>query len=111
MRMSALAERTATSLSRMSHSVARLEERGWVERRPCPEDRRGQVATLTDAGYRVLAAAAPGHVEEVRRRVFDLLSREQVEALADVAQALAAGLSADVVPTTRTRSTACPSSA
>lgn len=100
MRMSALAALTATSQSRLSHSVDRLQERGWVERRACPEDRRGAIAVLTDAGYEALAAAAPGHVAEVRRRVFDLLTREQVEGLADVAGALAAGLEEQVCPTT-----------
>jgi DNA-binding MarR family transcriptional regulator len=115
MRMSRLAALTATSQSRLSHSVARLEERGWVERRQCPEDGRGQVAVLTDAGMRVLADAAPGHVAEVRRRVFDHLSREQVTALAGIASTLAAGLAGDVCPTTARRSSRgvlpCPSSA
>jgi DNA-binding MarR family transcriptional regulator len=115
MRMSALAALTATSQSRLSHSVARLEERGWVERRPCDDDRRGSVAVLTDAGFDVLAAAAPGHVAEVRRNVFDLLTHEQVAALADVAQALGSGLVEQVCPTTRTAATneedTCPSSA
>jgi hypothetical protein len=57
---------------------------------------------LTEAGRQALVAAAPGHLAEVRRRVFDLLSREQVEALADIAQALGAGLAEQVCPTTRT---------
>jgi DNA-binding MarR family transcriptional regulator len=101
LRMSRLAALTATSTSRLSHSVARLEERGWVERRACAQDGRGAVAVLTDSGLRALADAAPGHVAEVRRRVFDLLSREQVEALADIAGALAGGLGEQVCPTTR----------
>lgn len=100
LRMSSLATRLATSQSRLSHSVARLEERGWVERRPCPEDGRGQFAVLTDDGFAVLAAAAPGHLAEVRRRVFDRLSPDQVDALADIAQTVAAGLGEAVCPTT-----------
>jgi DNA-binding MarR family transcriptional regulator len=104
LRMSRLASLTATSTSRLSHSVARLEERGWVERRACSQDGRGAVAVLTDAGQRALADAAPGHVAEVRRRVFDLLTRTQVEALAEIAGALAAGLGEQVCPTTRAAS-------
>jgi DNA-binding MarR family transcriptional regulator len=116
MRMSALATRTATSQSRLSHSVARLEERGWVSRRSCPSDRRGAMAVLTDAGQAALAAAAPGHVAEVRRRVFDLLTEEQVRSLADVADALAGGLAEQVCPTAPrpsapSQETPCPSSA
>lgn len=116
LRMNALAQLTATSQSRLSHSISRLEERGWVERRPCPDDRRGQVAVLTGPGFEALAAAAPGHLAEVRRRVFDLLRPEQVDALADVASTLAEGLAADVCPTTRSASRPaggppCPSSA
>jgi DNA-binding MarR family transcriptional regulator len=116
LRMNVLAQITATSQSRLSHAVSRLEERGWVQRRPCPDDRRGQVVVLTAAGVAALVAAAPGHVAEVRRRVFDLLSAEQVVALADVAQTLAAGLAADVRPTTRStgprpEGAPCPSSA
>src|ERR1700757_1869015 len=64
LRMSQLAEASTSSKSRLSHAVARLEERGWVQRLDCPTDRRGQVAQLTDAGFAALEAAAPSHVEQ-----------------------------------------------
>jgi DNA-binding MarR family transcriptional regulator len=81
LRMTQLAGATSTSKSRVSHAVARLEERGWVRRRDCPTDRRGQIAELTDEGFTVLAAAAPGHVEHVRRILFDALTAEQITQL------------------------------
>jgi len=77
MRMSELAERTRSSRSRLSHAVARLEERGWVRREVCDTDRRGQLAVLTDDGFGALEAAAPGHVEGVRTHMFDQLSPTQ----------------------------------
>ena len=92
LRMRDLALLTSQSQSRLSHSVARLEERGWVERRRSPEDGRGQVAELTAPGRAVVVAAAPGHAREVRRRVFDLLTAEQVQSLVGIAEALATGL-------------------
>jgi len=55
----------------VSHAVARLEERGWVRRMDCPTDRRGQIAMLTDQGFAALAAGRAGHVEQVRRVLFD----------------------------------------
>src|SRR5437763_13059460 len=62
LRMSQLAEASASSKSRISHAVARLEERGWVRRLDCATDRRGQIAQLTKEGAAALVAAAPGHV-------------------------------------------------
>jgi DNA-binding MarR family transcriptional regulator len=91
LRMSQLAEASTSSKSRLSHAVARLEERGWVERMNCPTDRRGQIACLTDAGLAALDAAAPAHVEQVRRSLFDRLTAEQVEQLATISAAIAAG--------------------
>ena len=76
--MSALASQVNASLSRLSHVVKKLEERGWVERRPSPDSRRVTIAGLTDAGFAVLERAAPGHVETVRQLVFDGLTPEQV---------------------------------
>ncbi|MET8864091.1 MarR family transcriptional regulator [Nonomuraea sp. NPDC004580] len=84
MRMNELAARAQSSQSRLSHAVRRLEERGWVRREPCPSDRRSSFAVLTDEGYAVLAAAAPGHVEEVRRSLFDALTPEQVRRLDEI---------------------------
>jgi DNA-binding MarR family transcriptional regulator len=81
LRMSQLAEASTSSKSRLSHAVARLEDRGWVQRTSCPTDRRGQIAKLTDEGIAALAAAAPGHVEQVRRFLIDALSTEQIEQL------------------------------
>jgi hypothetical protein len=48
-------------------TVARLEGRRWVTRKPDPSDGRYTLATLTAAGRAVLVEAAPGHVETVRR--------------------------------------------
>jgi DNA-binding MarR family transcriptional regulator len=89
LRMGDLAVRTSSSRSRLSHAVDRLEEKGWVQRRSCPMDRRGAYAMLTDAGFAVLDAAAPSHVESVRRHLFDLLTPAEVEALGSISETIA----------------------
>lgn len=88
MRMSELADRSLSSRSRLSHAVARLEEAGWVRRESCPSDKRGWLAVLTDEGYAALAAAAPGHVETVRRLIFDQLTPAQVGQLRRISEAV-----------------------
>jgi DNA-binding MarR family transcriptional regulator len=95
LRMSDLARRTRSSRSRLSHAVARLEERGWVNRRDCPTDKRGQIAALTDDGYAALTTAAPGHVDGVRSHLFDALSPEQVRQLRQISEAIMRPLAAD----------------
>ena len=93
--MSDLADASESSRSRLSHAVARLEEAGWVTREACPTDRRGAFAVLTQSGFDALVAAAPGHVEGVRRHLFDRLSPEQVKQLAEICDAVIDGLRAD----------------
>ncbi len=92
LRMSDLAHQTRSSRSRLSHAVARLEERGWVRRRDCDSDKRGQIATLTDAGFAALAAAAPGHVEGVRTHLFDPLTAVQVRQLREISERIVSRL-------------------
>ena len=94
-RMSELADRTRSSRSRLSHAVARLEERGWVERRNCPADKRGQLAVLTNEGLAALSAAAPDHVSAVRQYVIDQLTPDQVIQLDEIGRAIVASLEAD----------------
>jgi DNA-binding MarR family transcriptional regulator len=94
LRMTQLARVSSYSKSRLSHAVARLEERGWVQRRDCPTDRRGQIAQLTDAGFATLAAAAPGHVGQVRQSLFDGLTPEQVKQLGEISAAIIAAAAA-----------------
>ena len=96
LRMTQLAQASSSSKSRLSHAVTRLEERGWVRRTDCPTDRRGQIAELTDEGFAALAAAAPGHVEQVRRALFDSLTAEQLSELAGISQALLAATGSPV---------------
>ncbi len=92
MRMSELADATRSSRSRLSHAVARLEERGWLRRVDCATDKRGQLATLTDEGFAALEAAAPGHVTAVRKAVIDALTPEQIEQLEAIGTAIVAAL-------------------
>lgn len=79
--MSKLAGRTNASLSRLSHVISKLERRGFVARCPSDISRRVTNVRMTEQGYAVLVAAAPGHVEHVRKLIFDGLSDEDVVAL------------------------------
>lgn len=88
--MTELSRQVAISPSRLSHAVAGLEDRGWVSRIVGTDDRRVQFAELTDAGLEMLRSAAPGHVAEVRRLVFDRLTPTDVADLRRIATKLAA---------------------
>ena len=92
LRMSELAGIRGSSRSRLSHAIARLEETGWVRRRWCPTDKRGSYAVLTDKGFAALETAAPGHVTEVREKLFDQLTPAQVEQLGEISAAIQRGL-------------------
>lgn len=81
MRMSELADLTLSSRSRLSHQVDRMERAGLLERVPCPVDRRGSFAVLTDEGWATLVAAAPAHVTSVREHLVDALSPAEFAAL------------------------------
>ena len=85
-RMSRLAALANGSLSRLSHVVSRLERPGWVARSPDPEDGRYTLAHLTDAGWEKVVATAPGHVAEVRRLVFDPLTKAQQRQVREAGQ-------------------------
>lgn len=87
-RMSHLAAATSTGQSRLSRIVSRLERHDYVRRDADSRDKRVVMAQLTDAGQRKLEDAAPGHVAHVRRVVFERLSPEQVQQLADIGRAL-----------------------
>ena len=90
--MTELAEIVHSSPSRLSHAVNRREEAGWVSRCKHVSDRRTTIARLTDAGFAVLAEAAPGHVAEVRRHLFDPLTREQMLEFREILHALLGSL-------------------
>ena len=79
--MSALAQRTNASLSRLSHVISKLEGRGWVCRSRSDVSRRVTLVKMTEEGHAVLVAAAPGHVETVRSLVYEGMTPEDVENL------------------------------
>jgi DNA-binding MarR family transcriptional regulator len=86
MRMSELAVLTNAELSRLSHLITRLQKRGYVRREPDPDDGRYTNAVLTDAGYDLVVAAAPGHVAAVRELVIDALDETALAALQNSAE-------------------------
>jgi DNA-binding MarR family transcriptional regulator len=85
MRLSDLAAAIYWSVSRLSHHVTRMQQRGLVTRDECPSDGRGAILVLTDAGWDTIREAAQHHVASVRRHFIDLLTPEQIEALAGIA--------------------------
>ena len=78
LRMTSLASATNSTLPRLSHVISRLEKRGYVDRAPCPEDRRATNATLTENGWQKVVATAPGHVNTVSTNVIDPLTAADV---------------------------------
>ena len=95
LRMSVLAAFAEGSLARLSQVVARLEKRDWVRRTPDPVDGRFTLAILTDSGMDKVVATAPGHVAEVRRLVFDTLTKAQQRQLYDIGRRIVRAIDPD----------------
>ncbi|MER8073407.1 MarR family transcriptional regulator [Streptomyces sp. NPDC094034] len=92
LQMSDLAARTASSLSRLSHVAGRLEKRGLLARARIPGSGRRTNATLTEAGYETVVAAAPGHVAAVREYLMDGLGPQELAALRRIGTAVEAAI-------------------
>nr|WP_281353413.1 MarR family transcriptional regulator [Phytoactinopolyspora mesophila] len=101
LRMSDLAERTSSSLSRLSHVVTRLEQRGWARREACPDDGRYTNALLTDAGWNKIVASAPGHVETVRHLVIGVLTADELKSLRDIGESILDRVNSELAGGTR----------
>jgi DNA-binding MarR family transcriptional regulator len=72
--------------SRISHQVKRMAERGLVEKCRSGDDGRGAVVQVSPLGRQRIEAAAPSHVEAVRRLFVDRLTRGQLDNLGVVAR-------------------------
>lgn len=90
LRVGELATRLRWSTSRLAHQLTRMETRGLVTRTSRHDDGRGSDVALTDDGRATVEGTAPGHVESVRRHLFDHLSADQVASLADITGTLLA---------------------
>lgn len=88
LRMNRLAEILDFSQSRLSHAISRLEELGWVVREQATNDKRGQIANLTEAGFQRLVQVAPDHARTVRNVLFEPLSERQVEVLESICRTI-----------------------
>jgi hypothetical protein len=84
MRMSELADMAMLSRSRLSHRIKVMEKAGWVKREACPIDKRGYFAVMTAKGWKAIVAAAPDHVQSVRTRFLDHLTKEDQRVLAEI---------------------------
>jgi DNA-binding MarR family transcriptional regulator len=95
-----LANMCDLSPSRMSRLVDEMSQRGLVSKSRSNDDGRCIVATLRPDGLKALKALYPKQLGNVRRRVFDLLSADEVQslgnALGKVRDALAEGGFEDV---------------
>lgn len=98
LRVFELAEALQWEQSRLSHHLARMQQRGLVNRKACRDDRRGSYVLLTAAGRRAIEAAAPGHVDAVQRLFFDGLTSEQVELVELLSRRILARLSTEAEP-------------
>ncbi|CAI9402427.1 MarR family winged helix-turn-helix transcriptional regulator [Nocardioides sp. T2.26MG-1] len=81
LRMTELADEVVYSRSGLTYQAGQMEKAGLVERSPSPDDDRGVIVTITEAGRARLAKAVPGHIEVVRELLFTTLTGADVGAL------------------------------
>ncbi|MCX4903455.1 MarR family winged helix-turn-helix transcriptional regulator [Streptomyces sp. NBC_00878] len=78
--MSSLADQIALTSGGVTRLVDRMQTAGYVERRPCPTDRRVSYAGITAAGHDALERAATVHARNLRK-AFDGFSARDLAAL------------------------------
>jgi DNA-binding MarR family transcriptional regulator len=93
-RMGDLAEQLLSLPSRVTRQIRRLEDAGLVQRQASPEDGRGVLASITDQGRDVVAAAMVTYAEAVRQRFLAPLTRPQIAAMGENCRRLSAAVKA-----------------
>jgi MarR family transcriptional regulator, 2-MHQ and catechol-resistance regulon repressor len=88
LRMSELAAQTSLTPSGLTRSIDRLQQQGLVDRRVCPEDRRGAFAVLTTSGQDLMDRAIPEHIAHINELLSDLFTPEEEETLATLLRTL-----------------------
>jgi DNA-binding MarR family transcriptional regulator len=78
--MSSLADQISLTTSGVTRLVDRMQAAGYVERRPCPTDRRVSYAAITAAGSEALDRAAVVHARNLRK-AFDGFTPQDLAAL------------------------------
>ncbi len=82
--MTALADGVVYSRSGLTYQAGLMEQAGLVTRGPSPDDDRATLVTITPAGLALFARILPGHVQVVRRLLFDPLAGQDVDHLSDI---------------------------
>ncbi|HEX2042870.1 MAG TPA: MarR family winged helix-turn-helix transcriptional regulator [Acidimicrobiales bacterium] len=95
MRAFELGNELAWEKSRLSHHVARMEQRGLVRREKCATDHRGAFVVLTARGRKAIEVAAPLHESNVRRHFVDLVAPDELRTLSEAARRVLEKLAAD----------------
>ncbi len=91
LRLFELGEVLGWEKSRLSHHVGRMADRGLVKKEKCDSDRRGAFVVLTKQGRKAIEAAAPGHVNIVRRLFIDKLTPAELDVISLAAERVLAG--------------------
>jgi DNA-binding MarR family transcriptional regulator len=91
-RMGDLADLLGASRRQMTTRIDRLGERGLVRREPDPQDKRGVVALLNDAGRAIIAPAIISYAQTVSTHLLGSLSTRQASTVADNCWRISEGL-------------------
>jgi len=83
-RMTDLADGVVYSRSGLTYQAGLLDKRGLITRSPSPDDERSVVVEVTDAGRELVARVLPGHVDSVRRMLFDAMTGGDLAVLGEV---------------------------
>ncbi|MGC5803228.1 MarR family transcriptional regulator [Ralstonia pseudosolanacearum] len=86
----ALYDAAMMSSGGMTNRIDRLQQASWVERRPNPEDGRGTLVALTNAGFALIDEAVSAHVEN-QRAVLSVLTEVEQRQLAKLLAKLIEG--------------------
>ena len=86
MRMGVLASQIVESHSRVSHTITRLEDRGWVRRDRSADDGRGFDVVITPLGTKELGAASEEHARLIKELLLGDLTEKELSEFADQMQ-------------------------
>lgn len=98
MRRIDLANELRLSPSGITRLLDRLEDQGLVGKGACKEDARVSYAILTDDGLAKLRDAAPGHVDDIDRRIGEVLDEEEMRTLTELLGRIGSGRGEECTP-------------